>query len=190
MFYSPTEKRFYDPAFKARYESSGVWPDDAIEVSRKEWRTYGANSPPLGKTLGATAEGRPTWVDLPASEPLSLADLAKRKRRAIETARDDAIAGGFEHAFGDTTDTVQMRARDRENIMGLAVSAQRNPEGTFEFRAESNAKYQLTADEMLELADAAQAHASAQYQHSWQRKSEIDAALAAEDREGIKAIGW
>ncbi|MCI0508613.1 MAG: DUF4376 domain-containing protein [Chromohalobacter sp.] len=135
----------------------------------------------------ATESGRLCWVKIPA-EPL--ADLAARKRRAIEAARDEAIAAGFEHTFGDTTDTVQMRARDRENIMGLAVSAQRNPEGTFAFRAESNAQYELTADEMLELAEAAQAHVSAQYQHSWQRKGEIDAALEAEVREGIETVEW
>lgn len=41
---------------------------------------------------------------------------------------------------------------------------------------------------MLELAEAAQAHASAQYQHSWERKGEINAALAAEDR--IEAVEW
>lgn len=190
MHFSASENRFYDPSFKSRYEANGAWPADTIEVSRKEWRTYGANSPPAGKTLGATEEGRPTWKDLPAPEPLSLNDLAARKRRAIETARDAAIAAGFEHTFGDTTDTVQMRARDRENIMGLAVSAQRNPEGTFAFRAESNAQYELTADEMLELAEAAQAHVSTQYQHSWQRKGEIAAALDAEDREGIEAVEW
>jgi hypothetical protein len=190
MFYSPTENKFYDPAFKARYEANGVWPSDAIKVTRKEWKTYGANSPPTGKARGATQEGRPTWVDLPASEPPSLNDLAERKRREIENARDEAIAAGFEHTFGDTTDTVQMRARDRENIVGLAVSAQRNPEGTFAFRAESNAQYELTADEMLELAEAAQAHVSAQYQHSWQRKGEINSALEAEDRERIEAVVW
>ncbi|MDF9433019.1 DUF4376 domain-containing protein [Chromohalobacter israelensis] len=127
---------------------------------------------------------------LDEAPPEPLEDVAARKRDEIEIARDEAIAAGFEHAFGDATDTVQMRQRDRENIMGLAVSAQRNPESTFEFRAESNAKYQLTADEMLELAEAAQAHVSEQYQHSWQRKGEIDAALEAEDRDALEALSW
>lgn len=160
--------------------------DDSVKISREKYNellTGQAN----GKKISADPNGNPILVD-PPLQPL--ADLATRKRRAIETARDEAIAAGFEHAFGDETDTVQMRQRDRENITGLAVSAQRNPEGTFAFRAESNAQYELTADEMIELAEAAQAHVSAQYQHSWQRKGEIDAALEAEDREGLDAVEW
>lgn len=74
--------------------------------------------------------------------------------------------------------------------MGLAVSAQRNPESTFAFRARSNTTYELSADEVLALADAAQVHVSEQYSHSWQRKGEIEAALKAEDREALEAIGW
>jgi len=186
-YYSRKSNAFYPSALRPAYIASESWPADAIEVSSAEWQKYGQGQPPDGKRRGADANGRPCWVEIP---PEPLADLAARKRRAIETARDDAIAGGFEHTFGDATDTVQMRQRDRENIMGLAVSAQRNPEGTFEFRAESNAKYQLTADEMLELAEAAQAHVSAQYRRSWERKAEIEAALEAEDREGIKAVVW
>lgn len=120
----------------------------------------------------------------------SLADLAQRKRRAIEAARDTAISAGFDYTFDGTTDVVQTRQRDRENIMGLAVSAQRNPESTFAFRARSNTTYELSADEVLALADAAQAHVSEQYSHSWQRKGEIDAALQAEDRAALEAIGW
>ena len=187
MHYSASNDVFYNTNLKKKYEKAGTWPGDAVQVTDEEWRTYKLGQPPVGKQRGSSTEGRPCWVDIP---PEPLADLAQRKRREIEAARDDAIAGGFEYTFGGTTDTVQMRARDRENIMGLAVSAQRNPEGTFEFRAESNAKYLLTADEMLELADAAQDHASAQYQHSWQRKGEIAAALENEDREGLEAIGW
>ncbi|ABE58738.1 DUF4376 domain-containing protein [Chromohalobacter israelensis] len=121
-------------------------------------------------------------------EPLG--DLAARKRDEIEAARDDAIAGGFEHTFGDTTDIVQTRERDRENITRLAVSAQRKPDATFPFRAASNTEYRLTADEMLALHDAEQAHVSEQYRRSWELKARLEQALEAEDREGIEAVTW
>ncbi|MBZ5876006.1 DUF4376 domain-containing protein [Chromohalobacter israelensis] len=187
MYFSAKENAFYSASKIKDYKKMGVWPDDAIKVTASEYAEYGKCSPPAGKRRGGDDNGRPIWVPIP---PPDLEDIAARKRDEIETARDDAIASGFEHTFGDTTDTVQMRQRDRENITGLAVSAQRNPEGTFAFRAESNAQYELTADEMLELAEAAQAHVSAQYQHSWQRKGVIAAALEAEDREGIEAVEW
>lgn len=122
----------------------------------------------------------------PLGEPLT--DLAQRKRRAIEADCDDAIARGFEHTFGDTTDIVQTRQRDRENIMGLAVSAQRNPDNTFAFRAQSNTTYELSADEVLALADAAQEHVSEQYRHSWERKEALDQALKDEDQETIETL--
>lgn len=125
-----------------------------------------------------------------ANPPSSLPDIAAAKRSEIETARGEAITDGFEHTFGDTTDTVQMRQRDRENITGLAVSAQRNPEGTFTFRAESNTEYTLTASEMLDLAEAVQSHVSTQYQHSWKLKGDIDTALESEDRETLNSITW
>lgn len=119
-----------------------------------------------------------------------LDNIARLKRRDIEKYRDEAISSGFEYDFDGTTDVVQMRKRDRENITGLAVSAQRNPEGTFTFRAESNKEHNLTADEMLDLADASQSHASAKYQHSWKLKNDIDKALEEEDRETLNSITW
>ncbi|MGQ7261196.1 DUF4376 domain-containing protein [Vreelandella sp. V005] len=136
---------------------------------------------------GADENGRPTWVPIP---PANLADLAARKRAELDSARDAAINEGFTHTFGETDDIVQTRQRDRENLTGLAVSAQRHTDEVFHFRAQSNATYELTASEMLALADAAQAHVSQQYAKSWQRKAEIEAALESEDRETLEAITW
>lgn len=131
------------------------------------------------------------WLHTPIEqEPKTIEELAEEKRRDIEKARDAAIDDGFTHAFGDTDDVVQTRQRDRENLTGLAVSAQRHPDKTFQFRAKSNATYELTADDMLALADAAQTHVSDQYGKSWQLKAEIDAALEAEDRDALDAITW
>lgn len=131
------------------------------------------------------------WFHKPIEqEPQTIGDLAKGKRRKIESARDAAIDDGFTHTFGDTDDIVQTRQRDRENLTGLAVSAQRHADETFYFRAKSNATFELTADEMLALADAAQAHVSQQYAKSWQLKAQVDAALEAEDRDALDAITW
>jgi hypothetical protein len=187
MFYSPSEKKFYSEVLFSRYKKTGSWPEDAIEITPEEWEKYGQGQPAEGMQRGADENGRPSWVPIP---PDNLDTLADRKRREIETARDAAINEGFTHTFGETDDIVQTRQRDRENLTGLAVSAQRHTEETFHFRAKSNATYELTASEMLALADAAQAHVSQQYAHSWQLKAEIDAALEAEDRDAIEAISW
>tara|TARA_R110002012_G_scaffold321621_2_gene550175 strand:- start:14698 stop:15261 length:564 start_codon:yes stop_codon:yes gene_type:complete len=187
MHYSASLNTFLNSAAKKDYERRGLWPADSLKATAEEWKTYGQSEPPEGMRRGADENGRPAWVPIP---PASLADIADRKRREIETARDAAINEGFTHTFGETDDIVQTRQRDRENLTGLAVSAQRHTEETFHFRAQSNATYELTASEMLALADAAQAHVSQQYAHSWQLKSEIDAALEAEDRDTLEAITW
>lgn len=161
-------------------------PNDAVEITPQE-RDELLDGQARGRVISATNDGKPCLVD-PA--PLPLADLAARKRDEIEAARDDAIAGGFEHTFGDTTDIVQTRERDRENITRLAVSAQRKPDAIFPFRAASNTEYRLTADEMLALHDAEQAHVSEQYRRSWELKAQLEQALEAEDREGIEAVAW
>lgn len=146
------------------------------------------------KWVECPAEAKPGWryeqgqCLPPRSEPIE--NLADRKRTDLERARDTAIDAGFTHTFGETNDVVQTRQRDRENLTGLAVSAQRHTQQNFYFRAKSNATYQLTAEEMLALADAAQAHVSQQYAKSWQLKAQLDAALEAEDRDALEAISW
>ncbi|WP_447045332.1 DUF4376 domain-containing protein [Vreelandella sp. H-I2] len=136
---------------------------------------------------GADENGRLAWVPIPS---LDLETIAARKSREIETARDAAINEGFKYTFGETSDVVQTRERDRENLTGLAVSAQRHPDKTFHFRAESNNTYELSSSEILALADAAQAHVSEQYAKSWQLKAMVTAAFDDEDRVALENISW
>lgn len=169
-------------------ESTDIDPEGRFHPSI-EWIAFdGRKNVTVGSwERGHDENGEPTLVERP---PISLADLAIQKLAEIETARDAAINEGFTHTFGDTDDIVQTRQRDRENLTGLAVSAQRHADETFYFRAKSNATFELTAEEMLALADAAQAHVSQQYSKSWQLKAAIDAALKAEDRAAVEAVEW
>lgn len=178
MFYSQSTGGFYDPAIHG-----DTIPDDASEISSQQHAEL-FEGQRKGKRIISDEKGSPVLSEPP------LADLVKNKRREIESAREAAINEGFSHTFGDTADVVQTRQRDRENLTGLAVSAQRHPDKLFKFRAKSNSTYELTADDMLALADAAQDHVSQQYGKSWQLKADIDAALEAEDREALDAITW
>jgi len=160
-------------------------PEDAVEISPEYHQELLAGQG--NRRIEADANGYPILVEPP---PLSIGELAEQKRAELDRKRDEAINAGFTHTFGDTDDVVQTRQRDRENLTGLAVSAQRHADETFYFRAKSNATFELTAEEMLALADAAQAHVSQQYARSWQLKAEIDAAMEAEDRDAIQALSW
>lgn len=147
------------------------------------------------------AENSPGWdeylkwlnvgnVAAPMISPLSIESLAEQKRREVDTARDAKINEGFNYTFNNSDDVVQTRQRDRENLTGLAVSAQRHADYTFHFRAESNTTYELSAEDVLALADAAQNHVSDQYAKSWQLKAKIETALKDEDRSALENITW
>lgn len=189
-FYSQEKNAFYAAELRDQYGEN--WPSDAIEVTEDEFVTYSLSQPPAGKQRGADASGRPTWVDIPET-PLDT--LAEQQRNAIDTARDAEIDAGFTHLFGTTEDVVQTRARDRENITGLAVSAQLmltngDTTSTLPFRAQSDTTYQLTAQEIVDLAQAAQQHVSAQYAKAWELKDQVETARKAGDRATLEAIAW
>lgn len=137
------------------------------------------------------------YVDGEFSSPVvPLGDLADSKRTEIDTARDTTLQAGLSYTMPDgTQETVQTRAQDEPNLLGLAIEARDlKAEGVTDpvlvLRVESNQNYQLTPQQMIELTDAAKNHKKLILAKSWQLKDAVDAALAAEDREAIKAIKW
>lgn len=125
-----------------------------------------------------------------------LGDVATLKRAEIATALADALAAGMAYTMPDgSEDTVQMLAEDRQNLLGLAMEAERLKasgvtDAAQEFRGLSNKRYPMTPDEVIAMTDAALSHYKALLQSSWDRKDAIDAALEAGDREAIEAVAW
>ncbi|GAA0586980.1 DUF4376 domain-containing protein [Halomonas salifodinae] len=127
--------------------------------------------------------------------PEPLEDLAERKRREIDTARDAAFAAGLPYDIAGEPDVVQTRPQDQINLLGLNAKAQRLvAEGVTDpvmpFRGLSNVTRLLTPEHMDTLTLAALAHIEDIYQRSWDRKDAIDAALDSSDRMGIEAVVW
>lgn len=133
-------------------------------------------------------------LDEEPPEPLD--KLASRKRAEINTARDTDLQAGMPYTMPDgTQETVQTRAQDEPNLLGLAIEARDlKAEGVTDpvlvLRVESNRNYQLTPQQMIELTDSAKEHKKLILGKSWQLKDAVDSALAAEDREAIEAIKW
>lgn len=131
-----------------------------------------------------------------SSPVVPLGELADSKRTEIDTARDTALLVGLSYTMPDgTQETVQTRAQDEPNLLGLAIEARDlKAEGVTDpvltLRVESNRNYQLTPQQMIELTDATKNHKKLILAKSWQLKDEVDAALADEDREAIEAIKW
>lgn len=84
-------------------------PADVVQLSAKESDTYWKVSPPDGQQLGATAEGRPCWVDNPPpshaelvsqaeSQKVQLAAAAEQSIRPLERAKQLGIATAEELA--------------------------------------------------------------------------------------------
>ncbi|WP_249977610.1 tail fiber assembly protein [Vreelandella olivaria] len=191
MLYSATENGFYPEEFKTSYVTAGNWPNDLIEITPDEWETF-QSLPPEGHELGSDPEGRPKWVPLP---PENLRDLAERKRRELDAARDAAFAAGLEYDFNGEIDVVQTRPEDQINLLGLSAQAQRliaagQPDSTLTFRGLKNVNRELTATEIDSLTLAALGHIEDIYQHSWELKDMLQAALLDGDREKIEQLFW
>lgn len=193
MHYSAAENAFFPDDLRNVYESAKTWPDDAVEIDDDEYRAYSGGGAPDGMQLGSDENGRPTWVPIP---PPDLDTLAARKRAKIDTARDTALQAGLSFTMPDgTQETVQTRAQDEPNLLGLAIEARDlKAEGVTDpvltLRAESNRNYQLTPQQMIELTDAAKNHKKQVLATSWQLKDAVDEALKNEDRDAIEAIKW
>lgn len=57
---------FYPAQNRISYTEMGAWPSDAVELTDAQRDKFWAKTPPAGKMLGATKDGLPAWVALPA----------------------------------------------------------------------------------------------------------------------------
>ncbi|SDK67786.1 DUF4376 domain-containing protein [Billgrantia gudaonensis] len=188
MYYSKTLGGF---ASKAMH-------DDAVRLSKQRYSEL-LEGQAKGQRIVPDGQGRPTLADPPAP---GIDTLAARKRREIATALADALAAGMPYTMPDgTEDVVQMRAEDRQNLMGLAIEARDLKaagvtDAVQEFRAASNTRYPMTPDQVIAMTDDAMAHYKQLLQRSWDRKDAIDEILADEamsedeKREGVEGITW
>ena len=61
--FSASKNMFFISSMKERYDVSGMWPDDAVEVSEEDVETYTAQ-PPDGMCRGSDDQGLPVWVEI------------------------------------------------------------------------------------------------------------------------------
>ena len=99
-YYSAASGSFVLESLRDAYNAAGTWPADAVEVTDKEWNTYGAGQIPEGQQRGADAQGRPVWVAIVrTSEENESTERAWRDRQLlisdplVTRHRDEAEAG-------------------------------------------------------------------------------------------------
>lgn len=83
-FFSASALGFFAQDLKDVYDSAGTWPDDAVSIDNDTWRQF-IFTQPLGKQLGADAQGMPVWIDNPEpTEEELIAAASKEKQERIE----------------------------------------------------------------------------------------------------------
>lgn len=101
--FSASSLGFYPSVMFEDYKAAGSLPGDLVEMTDDEVSTFRLSPTPSGKRLGATADGRPCWVDVPPpshaelvsqaeSQKAQLAAEAERSIRPLERAKQLGIA--------------------------------------------------------------------------------------------------
>ena len=67
------------------------WPVDAVLLTQDESDTYWKVLPPDGKQLGATADGRPCWVDVSPPSQAELVTQAESQKAQLAAAAEQSI---------------------------------------------------------------------------------------------------
>lgn len=71
--------------------SNESWPSDAVLLTPDEVEHYWKVSPPVGKHLGTTGDGRPCWVDIPPPSHEELVSQAESKRSQLAEDAEQSI---------------------------------------------------------------------------------------------------
>lgn len=87
-YFSKSANMFYAGQLRARYEASGSWPSDAVEVSEEIYQKF-IQLPPEGKKRGVTKGGKPTWVSVSRAEIAEQEAAQERYWRNEELYRAD-----------------------------------------------------------------------------------------------------
>jgi len=129
-----------------------------------------------------------TWISRTYGEVELAEQLATAKaslQAQAETMRITQFDRGFPHTFGENVYHVQIRNADRSNLLGLRTVAKEVVEAggemNFSFRVYENVVVNITATEMVAVADAAFVAANEGYRKTWAVKDGARDALTMED---------
>lgn len=110
VWFSPSECAIYVDEFRAEYEASGSWPEDAYQLQRDEVDMFYAKRPPEGMTLGSGEWGEPMWVPwMPSTDiQVNLADRVRETYGAELLAEIQVMTA--KAIVGDETDKGKLKA--------------------------------------------------------------------------------
>ncbi|WP_108449104.1 hypothetical protein [Halomonas sp. BN3-1] len=184
IFYSAAHNTFFPERFYDEYVASGLWPKDAVKVTKEEWKVYGESEPPDGYLRGTDENGKPAWVPIP---PASINDLATQALSRINSgyqAQMGQILNDYPQA-----ETLTFDKQEREARQWQADNSVATPYIDAMLVERPLDKAELVG-RILAKADAF-TQASGMATGKRQRlEEEVKAALEAEDRDALEAIDW
>ncbi|WGM02971.1 tail fiber assembly protein [Arsenophonus nasoniae] len=91
-YFGQRKLAWFAASMKKDYIEAGSWDDKAKAVPYSVYREFALSEAPLGKMLGSTDDGYPTWIDIPPRPKKELiADAEGEKRRLMQGATDVII---------------------------------------------------------------------------------------------------
>lgn len=177
------------PVFSFQYAWFLVDDDTAQYVESHEYGYWNKDMTPAQRQ--EVIDYYNAWAP-PQPVPPTLDEMKHAKRAEINQRRDEAFSSGLRYEINGQPDVVQTRMEDKINLLGLRIEAQELKaagvaDAVMPFRAESNAGYTLTPQQMIDLTNAALAHIQGIYQQSWQLKDAVARATTPGD---FEAIAW
>lgn len=91
IFFSSSRRSFFDVRFKDDFDVVGTWPEDATEITQRQYLIY-STTPPEGKMPGADKTRSPSWLDKPDPSDDELKALVLQKKSALMAVAETAIA--------------------------------------------------------------------------------------------------
>lgn len=120
---------------KDEYESSGMWPENGIDVSDEISAEF-TGQPPNGKKLGVGVDGMPAWVDIPLppnsdllkAEIARIGDIYKIDVYDLNTAYLAAIVSdGAQEATKQQIVREKINQRKAQYVADIAAAKEKYP---------------------------------------------------------------
>ncbi|QBY42556.1 tail fiber assembly protein (plasmid) [Arsenophonus nasoniae] len=90
-YFGQRELAWFAASMKKDYIEAGSWDDKAKAVPYSVYREFALSEAPLGKMLGSTDDGYPTWIDIPPRPKKELIADAENEKRVLMQGATDVI---------------------------------------------------------------------------------------------------
>ena len=192
------------PVFAYQIKTSKYSFGEFIDTEILAELGYAPVTPTVRPDTGDFRESTPQLVDgvyyqfyeehIPNATEIEATLILKKstQQNQLTELLDKALSDGFAFDFGgvDGVQHVQVRDKDRVNLLGIIKQAELNPTAMHVFRTQENNSLQVSAAQVLEVAVRAGAAYTAVMQHYWLLKDLTSFAASPSEIPAVPASLW